>query len=169
MKSLLQQAIDNLEIEEVFQRSLTAYCADGFDPKYHDFDSIEIQYMHFVRRTEILELDSAEDKKRLFRVIIKLGVRWLVPSNNDTASKKVSNEVDDDSQELAKIEGRLVAEYLLKDETSPEALKIFADQNASYHVWPYWREIVANQCLKMNLPKVTLPAIQFAAHAKEGE
>ena len=44
-----------------------------------------------------------------------------------------------------------------------DALEHFALRNASFHVWPYWREYLANQCRRMNLPPVMLPMRQFAS------
>lgn len=157
MSDLLQKAIDNLQIEDVFQKSINAFCANNFEPKYNDFDEIEVQFMHVVRRSEVLQLENADDSRRFFRVIIMLGVRWVKASESKTS---------DESQieELAKIEGRMIAEYLMKAEVPPEALDEFAKRNASFHVWPYWREVVASQCSKMNLPVVVLPAVQFASN-----
>lgn len=56
----------------------------------------------------------------------------------------------------------MVAEYRMSEDPGKESLKEFALRNASYHIWPYWREYLMGQCLRMNLPKVILPAVQFA-------
>jgi hypothetical protein len=29
--------------------------------------------------------------------------------------------------------------------------------NASFHLWPFWREYVVSQCNRMNLPKISIP------------
>jgi hypothetical protein len=62
----------------------------------------------------------------------------------------------------AVISGLMVAEYDMREDPGEDALKEFALRNASYHVWPYWRELLASQCQRMNLPKLVLPAVQFA-------
>ncbi len=66
---------------------------------------------------------------------------------------------------MALIEATFVAEYMLSSIPENEALNAFALNNASYHVWPYWREYLMNQCLRMNLPKVIVPITQFARNA----
>ena len=50
-----------------------------------------------------------------------------------------------------------------------ESLNAFALQNASFHVWSYWREYLTSQCMRMNLPKLTLPMVQFANKRNEQE
>lgn len=165
MTNLLQQAIDNLKIQDVYVRSLTAYCADDFEPKFHDFESIEIQFLHFVRGSAILEV--ADEQKpdaepvKIFRVFLRLGARWM---DTGVSEAKDGNEETTNLKEVAKIEGRMTAEYQMTSDISTEALSAFAKQNASFHVWPYWREIVASQCSKMNLPVLTMPAVQFASN-----
>jgi hypothetical protein len=105
-----------------------------------------------------MELTEEDDKStiNLFRVFIELGARWISPS--------LESEKPDDSQVKAYIEGVMVAEYLIESDPGPEALKQFALKNASYHVWPYWREYLTTQCLRMNLPKFVMPAVQFSSN-----
>lgn len=159
MSDLLQQAIDSLEIQGVFQRKLTAYIDSDFDQRFAASNRVTVQLMHIVRSTELLELEDGDDKKKLFRVIIALGVRWVPLEGDD---EDPSGE--DEAQDIARIECRMVAEYGVKHEVPEDALTEFAKRNASYHVWPYWRETVASQCARMNLPAVILPAVQFASN-----
>lgn len=67
----------------------------------------------------------------------------------------------------AVIEATFLAEYLIEGEPGQKALDAFALKNASYHVWPYWREFLMSQSMRMNLPKVALPAVQFASNNRE--
>lgn len=158
MQDALQQAIECLQIQDVYQKNLLAFCAEDFEPKYDDLEKVDVSFMHVVRRSEVMALENDEETKRIFRVHIRLGVRWRELG----AEEAESNEVD-----LAKIEGKLIAEYLMRHELTKEAMEVFAKQNASFHVWPYWREIVSSQCAKMNLPVIFMPAVQFAKHQDE--
>ena len=41
-----------------------------------------------------------------------------------------------------------------------DSLKAFALNNASYHIWPFWREYLMSMCNRMNLPKIAVPTFQ---------
>ena len=151
----LQEAIDALQIRDVYLRATQAQLADDFEPKYDPhLDTLEIQFRHAVTQFSILKLEQeGEDPISLFRVFIEFGARWLVP---DSASDGNEGE-----RTRATVTGTMVAEYEMTHDPGSDALKSFAKRNASYHVWPYWREFLASQCLRMNLPKIVLPAVQF--------
>lgn len=156
MDEALQKAINSLRIQDVYLYSGVAGIVDGFDPKYDsDVESLQIQFKHLVKRSVVLELKEENEVRRLFRVCIELGARWVALSGQDG---------EEEPEEKARIEGTMVAEYLMIEDPGPDALQCFALRNASYHVWPYWREYLSAQCLRMNLPKMTLPAVQFAAN-----
>jgi len=153
----LQRAIDCLQISDVFIRDASASLAEHVDPKYYgSFDTLETQFIHIVAKSEVLELSENEESRSLFRVHIALGVRWVERSEDEQTN-------DSDAViELARIRAVMVAEYEMKDNPGEEALTAFALKNASYHVWPYWREYLSSQCMRMNLPKLMLPAVQLA-------
>jgi hypothetical protein len=161
MNEALQSAIDNLQIMDVFLRSAKAWLADDFEPKYEpDPVSLVVQFKHLVKRSDVLELKEGDQTRRLFRVHMDLGARWGV---FDVEGEK------NRFKRKAHIEGTMVAEYLMIDDPGEEALTAFAIKNASYHIWPYWREHLSSQCLRMNLPKLTLPAIQFARNGEDAD
>ncbi|HKL50644.1 MAG TPA: hypothetical protein VJ908_05710 [Wenzhouxiangellaceae bacterium] len=64
------------------------------------------------------------------------------------------------SKVLAVIEASYIVDYRCDENPCQEALDAFAQNNASFHVWPFWREFVASQANRMNLPKPTLPLIR---------
>jgi hypothetical protein len=155
----LQRAIDALQIRDVYLRESTSFLAEDFEPKYdEDLNGLEVQTQHFVKSTSVLELEQeGEALQNLYRVSIQLGVRWVGAATSDGAR----DNVDEDPVKAA-ITALMVAEYSMRDDPGEEALTEFALRNASYHVWPYWRELLASQCMRMNLPKLVLPAVQFA-------
>lgn len=148
MNELLQRAIDNLELIDIYLRRSISHSEPEFDAKYSDFSSLIIQNKHHVPKYETLEGDG----EVLFRVFVDVGVRWV---------EKKEEKVDEVEPAFI-IEARFVAEYLMKENIDEECLKEFAKKNASYHVWPYWRELLSSQCERMRLPRITMPAIQFA-------
>ncbi|AHF01835.1 Preprotein translocase subunit SecB [Thiomicrospira aerophila AL3] len=148
MTDALQKAKDALQITDVYVRDMTAHCYGDFEPKYYpNLETLDIASKHFVEKVDVVELDA----KKFMRVFINLGVRWVDPTAN--------------SEELglkAQIEAVFVVEYFMAEELKKESIDAFALQNASYHVWPYWRELLMNQAARMHLPRVALPTIQLA-------
>jgi hypothetical protein len=81
-----------------------------------------------------------------------------VPELHPPAESGISNECEP----KAYIGGVMVAEYRMTEDPGKEGSRQFALRNASYHIWPCWREYLVGQCLRMNLPKLVFPAVQFA-------
>ena len=158
MSSALQLAIDALTIEDVSIRSMAGEMAEGYDPKFDpDAEELGVQLKHAVSSFELLDIGSGEQPVELLRVFIDLGVRWVRPAAGDA-------EEDPDTSaasEVAAIKAVMIADYSMERNPGKDALEEFALQNASFHVWPYWREFVSNQCLRMNLPRLVLPTRQF--------
>ena len=143
----LQLAIDALVIQDVYVKSCQAQCADAFDPKSTELDALLVQQLHVVHRSELVDIDG---DGQLVRIYIRLGARWVSPEDENDPDIKAFVEAD------------FIAEYQLTAELEQEAIDEFALKNASYHVWPYWRELLSSQCERLRLPRVVLPAVQFS-------
>lgn len=143
----LQQAIDGLVIHDVYVKSCQAQCADDFDPKSTQLDALLVQQMHVVHRSEWVEIDG---DGQLVRIYIRLGTRWVSP------------EEDNEQDIKAFIEADFIAEYQVNQTLEQDAVDEFALKNASYHVWPYWRELLSSHCERLRLPRVMLPTVQFS-------
>jgi hypothetical protein len=156
MTDPLQKAIDSLLINDIYLRSTESSLSEEFEPKYDTgISHLEVQFRHVVTHWSVLALEQeGEDPVSLFRVFVDLGVRWLEPATDGGDA--------DEGRVKARIEAMMVAEYRMSEDPGKESLKKFALRNASYHIWPYWREYLMGQCLRMNLPKVILPDVQFA-------
>ncbi len=151
----LQKAIDALQIQDVYLRGLVAHCVEEFDPKYcADYDSIAIQTKHLVKRAAVLEL---ENEGLFLRVSIDLGARWI-----DT------RDSDGDKAVRALIEAEFIAEYKMTETLEQSCIDEFALKNCSYHVWPYWRELLMTQSQRMHLPRTVLPTMQLAHNRHNG-
>lgn len=149
MNKNLQRAIDSLHINDVYLRESIAKCFDGFDPKYNDgIEELEIQTKYVVKQSQVV---TVEGDGLLLRVFIEFGVRWVVAESEG-----------DDKPVRAMIEAEFIAEYLMDSLIEEVCTQEFSLKNASYHVWPYWREFLMNQCGRMHLPRLIVPAIQLA-------
>jgi hypothetical protein len=148
----LQEAIDHLKIQDVYVSSMICRHADDADPKYTDYSVFEIQLKHHVSKSSVVEL---EDGDQIMRVKVDLGVRWVEEDSEDKGGREIITE-------KALVEASFIAEYGIKKSLDKKSLDEFALKNVSFHVWPYWRELLATTCARMELPKVVLPTVQFA-------
>jgi hypothetical protein len=165
MHEPLKRAISALQITDVYLKSSSVNTMEHWDPKREDFSRLKYQFLHVIDKSEIIDVEESEgpdnDKvtsKSFFLVYMTLGSR-VVDKNASDSDKKQAKEP------FAQIEGTFVAEYSISDDfdkSDEEALKAFALSNASFHVWPYWREYLMSTCIRLNLPKIPLPVKQFA-------
>lgn len=147
---LLQKAIDNLNINDVYLHASRSNCADEFDlQNIAPQDELLVQQMHVVMKSEVI---STGENTRLLRIFIRLGTRWIKPSENESDKESIN----------ALIEADFIAEYQMQGELEQDCIDEFSLKNASFHVWPYWREYLSSQCEKMRLPRIILPAVQFS-------
>lgn len=152
----LQQAIRHLSIVDVYLTASQARHGEGFSPKAaHALEGLAVQTMHLVRRSEVLETEKAD--QFVLRVVLGFGVRWV--REEDVEGKEPDIKV--------LVEADYVAEYLMDERLDQEAIDAFALQNASYHVWPYWREYLMSQCERLRMPRLILPARQFPDNGKQ--
>jgi hypothetical protein len=149
MTENLQTAIDKLRISDVYLKGSISQCVDGFEPKYDsDIDKLEVQTKHLIKQAQVVKLDETQF---LMRVFLELGARWI---DNSIA--------DEENSIRAFIEAEFIAEYRMDEELEQACVDEYALKNASFHVWPYWRELLMNQCNRMYLPRYVLPTVQFA-------
>ena len=163
MSKELQEAIDNLSIRDVYLYSSYCKVDDNFEPKFEDGNNIENEFKHYVTQSQILEVEEDDgSKSKLFRVFVELGARFI----RQGEVKEEQSSDDSTTDTLAIIEATFVSEYRVKKDISEESMKTFSLKNASYHIWPYWREYLMTQCNRMNLPKIAAPMIQLAQNGE---
>ena len=162
----LQAAINALSIRDVFLRSSSCNLADRFDARFGpDQDALRVRWKHVVHQTVRITLtDDEGEATELFQVIVALGVQLL--EADEQAGDGSKPQKIDPKQIKATIEATLVAEYTIGVDPGQAALDEFAKNNASFHIWPYWREYLMSQCGRMNLPKIVVPAVQFSKSHK---
>ncbi len=144
----LKLAQQNLEFESLFQNSVQAELMNDFEPKQTITakNSLNIQFRHAVTSSMVLEITNQNAQYKIFRVKITVGLRYLKAKNNQDV--------------VAKIEANYSIDYLVQNEellNNQDALDEFALKNASYHLWPFWREFAMAQAQRMSLPPVALP------------
>ncbi|WP_150688090.1 preprotein translocase subunit SecB [Pseudomonas fluorescens] len=156
----LAKAIASLKFVDVFITNSTSSLSNDFDPKFDArSERLSFQTKNFVTASAVIEGESEEGVLRMFRVTSELGVRIICKDDVD--------EGNPDPEVLAQVEATMEADYNIADLSiveDQEALDAFALKNVSYHVWPYWREYVTSQLMRMNMPKLVLPMLLRATN-----
>lgn len=153
---------------DVALRASHVALSEEFDPKYQDIPR-DIQLLQRTVRSETVEVEDDGSPHHLFRVFVRLGIRWIREAESAAKTAEASKEDADNVDVLAVIEATFVAEYDMVKELEQPALDEFALHNAPWHIWPYWREYVANQCARLNMPKATMPMQCLAPKEKSPE
>ncbi len=162
-ETLLQKAQKSLRISDVYMRKSTVGVSDSYEHRSVEVENLQSQFRHLVEKSEVLVEEDNSDGSKLFRVHLDLGFRWGVDKSKSSLEPTDAPDADESEfEELGRIEAKYVAEYEVTEDLSQECLDVFALRNASYHVWPYWREYVTSSCARMNVPKLVLPTIQPA-------
>lgn len=98
------------------------------------------------RKTTVVKEPTADDGSLLIEVAFSLEARSA-----------------DDAEELqAEIRATFELSYAIPDKESfsPDQLEAFAEGNAVFNAWPYWRELVQASLARMSLPPLTLPVFR---------
>lgn len=173
-KTLIKQAQIGLRLVDIALRDIRGGVKDGFDPKYAH-GSMGVQLMQRTLRSEVLEVvDKANGKRRLFHVYVKVGARWVEGpamrrKRKGSTAADTSANVTKEPDVLADIEATWLAEYLMLEAVEKAALDEFAQFNAPFNIWPFWREYVVGHAARMNLPKVVLPLQPLGVRRRSDE
>jgi hypothetical protein len=148
----LAKACNTLNISDVWQESVSAFVDESLRTAASFPEDHDVLFKHLVSESMWGLIENGDERQYVFRVFVALGVRF---TTNETPSES------DEPDILAQIEATYVAEYFSEEDPGEEARREFASRNASFHVWPFWREFLASQCNRMNLPKAALPLHNF--------
>lgn len=167
-KNALKRAQEQLLISDVFVREATLRANPDVDPKMSKNLTLGVQFRHtLVEDAQQVEATVSDGSKALFvRLHFDTGVRLIdatdgkpIPKDGEVPTERVCGEV----------QVTFVAEYRVKDGKMLDeaALGAFAQHNAMYHVWPYWRELAQTAFHRMRFPEVVLPMHFVARNAPD--
>ena len=146
----LKRIVSVIQIESV--RLCESYCRSAVQPD-ETADAINV---NISRKTPVVKEPT---DSRSLRV--------------ETAFSLEVRSADDDERLQAEIRATFELSYAIPDEESfsPEELEAFAEGNAVFNAWPYWRELVQASLARMSLPPLTLPVFRVvpAESADEAE
>lgn len=162
--ALLQEAIGCLAIQDVYLRGHGLTIHPEFDTKLNT-TILGVQLRANVQNGQIVTLPgssaaSQEIPTQILRIPVETGLRFVSasPATSEEGSATAAGAVK------AEVTALFIAEYQITcPELSEEARNIFAERNAAFHVWPYWREFIQSVCVRARLPLVTLPMFAQSA------
>jgi len=162
-KELLNKAIKVLSINDVYLNGTRAVVKEGVEPKFDTelFDSLEARLKHIIAKSNVVTISADGDQEvNIFRVVIRFGAFWI--------PQKTTEENFSEESIQAIIEAEMICEYIMNQNPGQDALNEFALHNASFHAWPFWREYLSSQCLRMHLPQLMLPTMMAASNSETG-
>jgi len=145
----LERAKRGLQFEDISQAKVEAWLEGKFDPRFNSgVQNYQLQLKHHVIESNLIEIKDSDQPFDIFRVYIDVGARLVF--SDDKREEHPIGQIE----AAYRVDYRVTDPALIEDKV---ALDAFALKNASYHLWPYWREYVMSQSLRMNLPKIALP------------
>ena len=146
-QAALEGAKQKLKIRVVHPRQMLADLRDDIDIERINKSDAEITQQSLRRFNQVVEAELVrpDTEKSLWQYVYRysLGVRLMEPDDD-------KNE-DDNEPPLLVISAEFCAYYLSTEKLSEEEAGAFAQDNALYHIWPYWREFVQSTCCRLGL------------------
>lgn len=154
-KVLLQKAQKYICIQDVYMHNASIEVQDGFIPKYNE-TPLSVQFHHSPLRINEIQATEDEFEGELLQIFIKMAARFIDTGLDDEI---LSDEMKMVEHVRAEIESIFIAEYIVTntEECTKECIKVFGRTNASFHVWPYWREYMQATCARFKLPNFVFP------------
>lgn len=152
----LVRAVEGLAIKDVFVEETSAKIHAALDSQRDGGLSIQ------VRQWVDSSVDfRAEGQSEFARFRVHTGLRLLRNQGQDAEAP--------DGEVCVEVNAAFVADYEVVSPISDdeEALSAFAQKNAVFHVWPYWREYVHNLTYRMRLPNIVLPMFRVNREQEE--
>jgi hypothetical protein len=154
----LKNAASRLRIADVILKAIDASLVDDFFPDMEEeLSGLGVQTMTPACRA-ITQVASEDLQRRRTVFEIFGGLRLI---RQDPSGQRDLTEDQIEALVCANIGCVFLASF---DEDVGEegfldedALTSFAQHNAPFQIWPYWREVVQSACSRMGLPRVVLP------------
>ena len=116
------------------------------------------------------EADEVVDIREGFEVAIVFDYDSQPGDQNESVEHDEDAQPSEGAQERLEIVGVFLLSYHIREERQPQLLEepievmasdlqAFAQFNATFNAWPYWREFVQSMTGRMGLPVVTVPIL----------
>lgn len=104
----------------------------------------------------------------IFCFYVDAGMRFLLAPGGDNTDKNDEPPDESETQPVAEITARFVAEYRIMTQDAEISQEDFAEfaNTVRFHATPYVREFMQAACNRMRLPPVPLPMLNWNAGKK---
>ena len=155
----LEGAKRKLNILVVNTRGMNVELREDIDVEVINKSTQPISQQSLRRFDRLLEakLEQPDSDKQLWQYVYRyiLGVR-LLERDNDT-------QLDNEEQPLLVVSAEFCATYLSHEQLSADEASAFAQDNALYHIWPYWREFVQSVSCRIGLQRpINIPTFKLS-------
>lgn len=144
---LLLSAQNGLVIESVTLRHSNITTDDCFT----SFTAGQYEELGVQSKKDLLQVklfNQSEDDSEYGLVCLEyfMGTRLILDHLKD----------EEEAVVLFEVEALFSANYSINDSKRPseKAIRVFAEENGLYHVWPYWREFIQSTCSRVGIPPV---------------
>jgi len=113
-------------------------------------EHVDLNTLKMQTKTTMVETVEEEPPGKSFMGICRFGIRGVLEEDKE------------DENEIFKIEGSFLLQYLLKErgDITTEDIASFVVVNGEHHAWPFWRELCHNISSRMGIDPITLPIRQ---------
>jgi hypothetical protein len=160
-KPLGAQAIDALEIEDVFLVEVTSSVNRDFNQTDHSFSELHAMQRYLVESQVLKQLRAPQDAPDKNFLIIRYFFRGDVVLAKP--SYQITGEEIPEESRLASLNFVFALDYRceIAAEPSSDMLGAFS-RNVVYHAWPYWRAATHAECVRLRIPPITVPMMKAA-------
>ncbi|HFB65791.1 MAG TPA: hypothetical protein ENJ60_09655 [Aeromonadales bacterium] len=152
-KALLDKAINNLAIHDVYLSSSTIDVKNGFIPELQT-EPLLIQFKNSIQGSSLAKIEGDENFKALLIYHYDVGFRALPQGLSDEI---MANEELLKNEILAEVTATFNASYYAKEILDDDEMMEFGFSNVGFNVWPYWREYASSIANRIRLPHFIVP------------
>jgi hypothetical protein len=167
MSEKLTAAQDALRLEDIYLCSMSSGLRDSFVPTLalEDGARIRVDMRHGAKRHSIYERVDTDTgvETNFVEFVVEFGARFR---SSDAAEEDGDKEVSEDDV-IASITAHFAMLYRMVKDVDPDCLEEFGRDNAPFHAWPYWRELLQSAASRMKMPAPVLPMYRRATRASQ--
>jgi len=143
MDPLLESAQKSLKIRSVVLRSSLVNINEDIEPSELSKVNCTTQNYRGVSRVQEAKYEDEKREWWEYSFYYSVGVRLI--------------KEEDDVSPLVEIKAVFSAVYFADNALTEEQIKAFSLNNAGYHVWPYWRELMQSSCTRLQIEPIEAP------------
>lgn len=158
-----------LWLKDVFVRECYARIDESYMPFEGITEEIDVQTKiqathHRVVTRQLDESEVASDgdtERQIVEFKVLAAARFVAEDADDAADPDVDQDADQDDR-FGEVVAVFSAVYFMMEPVDEATLVEFGMRNATFHVWPYWRELLHSTTGRLRLPPTVLPMFKIA-------